>query len=174
MSCSESGACRPPRDSQPGAHVGTILLGTLLIGTIDILWAIVNSMIEGRGGLRVLQSVAGGFLGKATYDGGVGTMILGLATHFFIACCVMTVFYLASRKFPALARRPWIYGPLYGLLVYVVMYQVVLPLSAWHTQGITLGVPMAKAVFIHLFGVGLVAALVARKGSAPPSPGTPR
>lgn len=145
----------------------TILLGALAIGTIDILWAMGMAVIEGKDALRVLQTIAGGLLGAATFEGGAGTMLLGLAFHYFIASCVMTTYYLASRKFPALVRQPWVFGILYGIVVLVVMYQVVLPLSAWHTKGITLGIPLAKALFIHMFGVGLVAALVTRWGSKP-------
>jgi hypothetical protein len=146
----------------------TILLGALAIGTIDILWAIVLFAIEGRGPISALQSVAGGLLGRATYDGGLKTALLGLLIHFFIASCVMTTYYLASRRFPALARKPWLYGILYGIVVYVVMYQVVLPLSAWHTKGIKVSAQLAKGLFIHMFGIGLVAGLVTRRGTAPP------
>ncbi len=142
----------------------TILLGMLAIGTIDILWAMGMAVIEGKDPLRVLQTIAGGLLGSATFEGGAGTMVLGAVIHYFIACCVMTTYYLASRKFPQLARKPWVYGILYGIAVYVVMYQVVLPLSAWHTKGIKLGVPLAKALFIHMFGIGLVAGLMTRWG----------
>ncbi|MEP7324787.1 MAG: hypothetical protein ABI836_02465 [Gemmatimonadota bacterium] len=146
--------------------LGTILLGGLAIGTIDILWAIIMTALDGRGPVSVLQSVAGGLLGKATYDGGAGTALLGITVHYFIATCVMTTYYLASRQLPQLARRPWLYGILYGIVVYVVMYQVVLPLSAWHTKGIKMGTGLAKGLFIHMFGIGLVAGLVTRRGTA--------
>lgn len=149
----------------------TILLGTLAIGTIDILWAMSMAVIEGKDPLRVIQTIAGGLLGAATFEGGAGTIALGLALHYFIACCVMTTYYLASRKFPALARQPWVYGILYGIAVYVVMYQVVLPLSAWHTKGIKLGTQLAKGLFIHMFGIGLVAGLVTRWGRREPRTG---
>jgi len=149
----------------------TILLGALAIGTIDILWAMGMAVIDGKDPLRVLQTIAGGLLGAATFDGGAGTMVLGLALHYFIASCVMTTYYLASRKFPALVRQPWVYGILYGIAVYVVMYQVVLPLSAWHGKGIKLGTQLAKGLFIHMFGVGLVAALVTRWGDRQPRTG---
>ena len=143
----------------------TILLGGLAIGTIDILWAITMSALEGRGPISVLQSVAGGLLGRSTFEGGAGTALLGMLIHYSIATSVMATYYFASRKLPQLARRPWSFGPLYGILVDVSMYQLVLPLSAWHTKGIRLGVPLAKGLFIHLFGIGLVAALMTRWGS---------
>jgi hypothetical protein len=145
--------------------MGTILLGGLLIGTIDILWAFGMGALEGRTPIYILQTISGGLLGSEAMKGGLATAGLGLVFHFFIATCVMTVFYLASRRFPILTQKFWLFGPLYGLLVYLVMYQVVLPNSAWHTKGIVVGPGMYKAIFIHLFGVGLIAALVARRAS---------
>jgi hypothetical protein len=153
----ESGRARSP--------VRTILLGGLAIGTLDILWAITMTALKGGSPVPVLQSIAGGLLGDATYNGGAGTAALGLVIHYCIATTVMTVYYLGSRWLPLLARRPWVFGPLYGILVYVVMYQVVLPLSAFHTKGIKLGLPLAKGLFIHLFGIGLVAGLMTRWGT---------
>ncbi|HET7042602.1 MAG TPA: hypothetical protein VFI13_11305 [Gemmatimonadales bacterium] len=144
----------------------TILFGGVAVGTCDILWAFLMSALAGRGPVSVLQSVAGGFLGPATFQGGAATAFLGMFTHYFIATCWMTVYYLVSRRLPALARRPWVFGPLYGVLVYLMMYGVVLPLSAWHTHGPAFDLTMAKALFIHMFGIGTVAALVTRRGTA--------
>jgi hypothetical protein len=142
----------------------TILLGGLAIGTLDILWAIVMNAIQGKSPVWVLQSVAGGLLGSATFDGGARTAVLGTLIHYGIATTVMATFYLVSRRVPMLARRPFLFGPIYGVVVYVVMYQLVLPLSAWHTSGIKVGAGLAKGLFIHLFGIGLVAALMTRWG----------
>ena len=153
-----------PQDSSESSRSAgrTILLGTLAIGIIDILWAIGMTLLEGRDPVRPLQAIAGGLLGPAAFQGGSGTAALGLLLHFCIAFVIMTTYYLASRRFPALARRPWLYGPIYGILVFVVMYQVVLPLSALHTKGIPMGSQLAKGLFIHIFGVGMVAALVSK------------
>ena len=143
----------------------TILFGGLAIGTTDILWAIVMNGLKGRSAVWVLQSVAGGLLGPATFDGGLRTALLGMVCHYTIATCWFTAFYLASRRWPVLVRRPWVTGPLYGIFVYVMMYQVVLPLSAYHTQGIKPGIELVKGLIIHIFGVGVLAAFVARRGA---------
>ena len=143
----------------------TIVFGGLAVGTADILWAIVMNGLKGRSAVWVLQSVAGGLLGPATFDGGLRTALLGMFCHYTIATGWFTAFYLASRRWPALVRRPWVYGPIYGIFVYVMMYQLVLPLSAYHTKGIKLGVELVKGLIIHIFGVGVLAAFIARKGS---------
>ena len=145
-----------------------ILFGALAVGTTDILWAIVMNGLKGRSAVWVLQSVAGGMLGTATFQGGLSTAFLGMFTHYFIATCWVTAFYLAARRWPVLVERPWVYGPLYGILVYVMMYQVVLPLSAYHTAGIRVGSELVKGLIIHIFGVGVLAAMFARRGLPAP------
>ena len=158
-----------PSARAPFSSRRTIIFGGLTIGTVDILWAIGNSAFNGKGPVWVFQSVAGGLLGSATFQGGARTALLGMVLHFFIATTVMTVYFLASRKLKILAERPWLCGILYGIGVYGVMYGVVLPLSAFHTAGIKWGVPLAKGLFIHMFGVGLLAGLFTRRGTAQPA-----
>jgi hypothetical protein len=41
----------------------------------------------------------------------------------------------------------------------------VLPLSAWHSSGLHLNAAFVKGICIHMFGIGLVAALVTRRGT---------
>jgi hypothetical protein len=141
-------------------------MGGLGMGTIDILWAIGNSAIAGKGPIWTFQTIAGGILHRATYDGGLASAFLGMFLHYFIATSWVTLFYLLSRKFPVLVQRPLIAGPIYGLGVYFFMYDIVLPLAQWG-GGFHPGIGMAKAIFIHLFGVGLVTSLVVSKGPAP-------
>jgi hypothetical protein len=50
--------------------------------------------------MRIFQSIASGLLGKAAFEGGVGTAVLGLILHVFIASSIVTTFYLVSRRFP--------------------------------------------------------------------------
>lgn len=158
-----------PSARTPFSPARTIILGTVAVGTVDICWAFLISAAGGTGPIKVLQSVAGGWLGEATYQGGMATAFLGMFTHYFIAGSVVTTYFLVSRKFVGLVRRPWIWGPVYGAVVYFVMYQLVLPLSAWQGTGlhpIDHTANFLKGLFIHLFGIGLIAALVARRGTS--------
>lgn len=155
-----------PSAERPFSRTRTLVLGTLAMGTVDILWAIGNSALNGKGPVWTFQTIAGGILHRATYDAGLASAFLGMFLHYFIAGTWVTLFYLLSRKFPVLVEKPLVAGPLYGLGVYFFMYDVVLPLAKWG-GGFHPGVAMAKAIFIHLFGVGLVTALVVRKGPVP-------
>ena len=135
-----------------------IVLGGLLVGVLDILAAFVRS---GAGGVRpavVLQAIASGLLGAAAFRGGVRTAALGLALHFVIAFGVAAAYYAASRWWRVLVRQPVVCGLAYGILVYVFMNQVVLPLSR-----VNFRTPPWSSVLImvaiHMLFVGLPAAL---------------
>ena len=137
-----------------------ILFGTLLAGTLDIVEVIVFYALRGVAPMRVLQGVARGLIGKAATSGGWGTALLGLAIHFCIAFVVVTIYVLASRKWPAL--RSLALGALYGLVVFAVMTYVVLPFTA-SGPSFPKGVTLANLLFAHVFCVGIPCALAARR-----------
>jgi len=59
-------------------------------------------------------------------------------------------------------------GIVYGLLVYLFMYGVVMRVSAIHSTTLPWSYPWAVLIpnlLIHMFGIGLPIALVARKYS---------
>ena len=140
-----------------------IVWGGLLAGLGDITFAFVVSGLRGVGPVRVLQSVAGGLLGRAAAEGGLATAALGAVLHFLIAFAWATVYWLASRKLRVLVRHPVVCGLLYGAAVYFFMYFVVLPLSAVYFK------PSRELSSIllnsagHMLLVGLPIALAAYK-----------
>lgn len=146
-----------------------ILWGGLIVGALDITAACVSqSLRAGRSLQWVFQSVASGLLGADSFAGGLATAALGLTLHFMIAALWTAAFYLASRSLAFLTRRAVISGLLYGIVVYLFMYYVVLPLSAirarpstytWSSIFINVG--------IHLVCVGLPIAMVVRWQSKP-------
>lgn len=147
-----------------------IALGGLTVGLLDGLDAVLFFGARGVPPDRIFQAIAGGLLGKAAFSRGALTTALGVALHFLIATTIVAVCVAASRRLPALVRRPFLYGPLYGLAVYLVMNLVVIPLSAAGGGNRTLPVVL-NGVLIHLLGVGLPAVLWARAASlSPPSP----
>src|SRR5262245_47308167 len=108
----------------------TVFLAGMATGTADISAACIVSAIRGTADpIEVLQSVASGWLGAQSYEGGLATAALGLLTHFFIAFNVAAAYVAASRKMGFLVKYPLIFGPLYGIAVFIVMYMIVLPLS---------------------------------------------
>lgn len=79
---------------------------------------------------RLLQNIASGLLGKPAFKGGNQTMLLGLLLQYVMMFMMVGTYYIASRRIDALNRHPWICGLLYGVVLYVVMNHIVLPLSA--------------------------------------------
>ena len=142
-----------------------ILYGTLAVGVLDLLDTFVFFGLRGVAPILIPQSIASGVLGSAAYDGGTGTAALGVLLHFFIAFGIVTTYVLASRRWPALVRRPFAYGPLYGLVVYAVMNLVVVPLSA-AVVGSKSWPVIVNGLLIHMLGVGLPSALAARAAGA--------
>lgn len=134
---------------------------------MDIFAAFITWMPRGVSAERILQSIASGLLGPLAFQGGAGTTALGLLLHFLIAFIWATVFYLASRAIPALTRRPIAVGPLYGIVVYLIMYWVVMPLSRVHRGGFSVSNTVI-AIITHIICVGMPIALMVSRYSRQP------
>ena len=138
----------------------------LLAGTLDIAAAFVEASLKGRSPLSLLQGIAGGLLGMSSFQGGLATAALGAFCHYFIATGAATVFYLASRKLKFLVKHALPSGLLYGVAVYVFMYYIVLPISAYHTKiALPTMARLIRDVAVHMFMVGLPISLMVRKYS---------
>jgi len=138
----------------------------LLAGCLDITAAAVEYAMKGKSPVHLFQVIAGGLLGMSSFQGGLASAALGAFFHFLIATTAAAVFYVASRKLKFLVKHAIPSGLFYGVAVYIFMYYVILPLSAYHTK-VALP-PMAKLirdVAIHMFMVGLPISLMVRKYS---------
>lgn len=104
-----------------------IVLGGIIAGTIDIGAA---SLINGAKPTRILQAIASGLLGKSAFDGNSATVELGLVLQWAMSIIIASIFVAAAQWRPVL-KRHWIRAGLaYGVVVFLVMNYVVLPLSA--------------------------------------------
>lgn len=113
----------------PSPQLRAALVGGLIGGTLDILFAITFAIVNGRTATWLLQTVATGLLGPAAYDGGTGTAILGLAAHFVLSIGWAALFVTLAVRLPLLVRKPVVSCVVFGLVVFFVMRLVVLPLS---------------------------------------------
>jgi uncharacterized membrane protein YagU involved in acid resistance len=120
--------------------------------------------------MKGFQGIATGLIGReSASQGGMMTAALGLALHFFIMLSVVIIFYLASRIFPFLTHRPILSGAVYGVLVYLVMYWMVVPLSRIGPRPHSVSND-TTAILIHIFLIGLPIALILRRFSPNPIP----
>jgi hypothetical protein len=138
-----------------------VLLGTLTVGILDGLDAVVFFGLRGVSPIRIFQAIARGLLGREAFAGGAATALLGVGLHFVVACGIVTTYVAASRYLTVLARRPFMFGPLFGIAAYLVMTFVVVPLSAV-TRGPLIWPVVTNGLLIHILGVGVPSALFAR------------
>ena len=139
---------KQPRDYR------AILWGGLIAGTMDITAACIDSAFSGRSPVWVFQSVASGVLGANSYKGGLGSALFGLFIHFAIAFFWCLVYFIASQNLGFLRTQPIIFGLLYGVVVYLCMYGVVLRLT-FHRNFLRPLSGVIVAILIHMFCIGL-------------------
>jgi hypothetical protein len=126
---------------------------------MDITAAFLTLAPKGISPRQILQGIASGLIGSRSFRGGWATSALGLALHFLIAFTAAAVFYVASRKIPALLDRPWLAGVGYALVVYGFMYWIVIPLDHLRSKPVTLSGTVV-AIVTHIICVGLPISLV--------------
>mgnify|MGYP001547174289 FL=1 len=104
-----------------------ILWGGLVAGTIDIGAA---SLISGLDPVLIMKIIAGGLLGKSAFHGDASVAFLGLLLQWAMSMLIAAIFVLAARRMPGLIRHWFGSGIAYGVVIYFVMNDAVLPLSA--------------------------------------------
>ena len=136
------------------------VLAALVVGTLDISEVLIVSWLKGGAPLKIFQGIASGIYGKASFEGGTRTMLIGLLLHYFIATSVVAVYFLASRKLAILNRHPVLTGAIYGVGVYLFMNFVVLPLAEMTPKFTTFSV--VNQLFCHIVLIGITTGLFAR------------
>ena len=150
--------------------IASVLAGGLVAGALDITYACLFWWLKaGVPARRIFQSVAAGLLGAASFTGGWATAVLGLALHFFIATSMSLAYYLVARRWPLLYERAVPCGAAYGLLLYVIMNYVVVPLSAAGHGGAKDPLWVALSIVVHAVLIGIPIALFTRRALRPAS-----
>ena len=126
-----------------------IAVGGLIAGALDLLQASILF------GWDIPLSIAAGLLGPRAVHGGVGTYVLGVFLHFFIAFSVAAIYYAASRRLVFLKEHPLVCGLFFGAAVELVMNLIVLPLSALHARGPYELHDLLQGLLVHMVVVGL-------------------
>ena len=137
------------------------LIATLVCGTLDGIYPTALTLLRGRDPAAMWRGVASGPFPGASEWGTAGSA-LGLATHFTLMAIMVVVFMLAARKLPSLLDRPVLSGVVYGLITYVVMNLIVVPLR-FGTPLPSAPVPIVSQLFAHIALVGLPVAFIARR-----------
>jgi hypothetical protein len=130
------------------AALRTVLLAGCAGASIDLIFAFLFfGWTLGITPLRIMQSVASGLYGRASFDGGLTTAAVGFLAHYFILIVAASWYWLASRRLPWLNRNWFVSGVAFGLAIYAVMTWIVVPLSA---------APRGKPTLINVIGQFLI------------------
>ncbi len=140
------------------------LMGGLVSGAADLIYAIVAYGFVGVAPITILHSIASGWLGQTAYAGGGASALIGFLSHFFITCVAAGVYVIASTRLSLLARRPVVSGAAFGIVVFLVMNYVVVPLSA-AVSASPRGVFLVAGLIVHMFLVGVPIALITRRAA---------
>jgi hypothetical protein len=147
----------------------TILLATLVAGTLDILSALIfyGYVFYNVGARHVLQGIARVLLGKKAFEGGWATAFLGLAMHYCIASSFVILYFLIFPYIPFLKKYKIASGLLYGVLVWMIMNLAVLPLVDHRSYHFKL-LAVVRDMAILLYAIGLpISLLISRHYERP-------
>ena len=114
---------------QQGSPIGAILVAGLIVGTLDILSAITQTLINGRDPIVMLKFISSGVFGPEVITGPNMYAIFGLLFHYCIAMIWTIVFFLAYPRMAWMRKNKIVTGIVYGIFVQIMMSQVVLKLA---------------------------------------------
>jgi hypothetical protein len=144
--------------------LNTIVTAWLVAGTMDLTAALTYyPLTAGVRPVRIVQGIASGVLGASAFQGGFKTAALGVVFHYLIALIWTVVFFVAAQRFKVLTKHVVPVGLTYGVVVWLVMNLIVLPLSNVRHAPIQLGAAVTGAVIL-MFCIGLpIAVIVGRR-----------
>jgi len=107
-----------------------VLLAGLVAGVLDGTAAVISTYISiGRGFEAVFRFVASGVFGPAAFEGGPSMIVAGVCFHMLIAMIWAIVFFFIYPLLKGLGRNKILVGLLYGVVVWLCMNLIVVPLS---------------------------------------------
>jgi hypothetical protein len=149
------------------AYYRRIVLAGLVAGTLDIGAA---CLINHVGPVIICQAIARGILGKPSFDEGLASAALGLALQWLMSVLIAACCFFAARRLPGALKGHWVAaGLLFGVVIFLVMNYVVVPLSAVGHRP-HFDTPKLIENLIAMLVFGLIMSFFARElGQAQPS-----
>ena len=142
-----------------------LVLATAIADTLDMGMAAIETVHAGKPIGGMLRGVASGPFPAAT-DWGRGGAVLGLLTHYAIMAVMAAIFLIARDRIAVIRRHTIVAALVYGVILWLVMYGLVLPLRFGMPFPSPQPMAIAKQLFAHVLLVGLTFGLVARRGPA--------
>ncbi|MGM9485518.1 hypothetical protein ACS5PN_30295 [Roseateles sp. NT4] len=145
-------------------RIQTVILAGLVAGALDILAAFASYVSQGATVEGILKYIASGLLGASALQGGAAMVALGLFCHFALTTGMATVYLVAAQRLRALIAHPWLWGSVYGVLTWVAMVYVVVPLSGVTGWKLPEGWSIVSGLLSHIFYVGVPIAHITQWG----------
>ena len=148
-------------EAAAGKIAGIALIAGLSAAVTEMIFVLpFRYWLVGATPTVVFQFIASGALGRRAFQAGVYAVLLGIGVHTLISLVSAALFALAALRWDWLRRHTLLSGSAYGILAFLVMSFIVLPLSA-----IGLSLPRSPALFatslcIHMFAFGVPIAMV--------------
>jgi hypothetical protein len=140
-----------------------ILVGGGIAATLDLAYAVLRNWGGGRPPVWTLQLVGSGWLGSESFSSGSTGAVLGFISHYGIVLVAAALYYAASKHVSVLRSRPIMCGALFGVLVYLVMNFVVLPMSAFPLRLTYTAARLIEGLAVHAVFVGIPIAVAIRR-----------
>ena len=136
--------------------------GGLTAAALDLLYAFAAYGVLGVLPIRILQSIGSGWLGPSSFSLSWRSALLGLASHIAILCAASFLYVYLRARSSYVTTHPWIAGAAYGLIIFLVMNFVVVPLSAAEAS-LPKGWLLFGSVCAHVLLVGVPIAQTAHR-----------
>lgn len=137
-------------------------LSVLIAGSLDISDALIFYGLRGTPPRLLLQVIASGLLGPLALHLGLFGALIGLAIHYTITATWTAIFLIAARRFSGLLRFALPAGAGYGVLIYVVMNYLVLPVTRVVAHPVFTLPVFVNAVLALVFLMGIPIAVVSK------------
>jgi uncharacterized membrane protein YagU involved in acid resistance len=137
------------------------LIVSVLIGAGTTLNFIASG---GENPIRLLQFVASGFYGDHAFAKESQTFMawIGLLFHTFVSWSWAFLYFILYDKITSLVKNWWLSGISFGLLIWLIMAFVIMPLS--QAPRVPVELPGAVIdIFIIVVGAGLPIALLSNR-----------
>lgn len=156
----------PGRAAMPGTGAAQplrpLLIGTALVGSADLLFAWSFWASKGVSFVDILHSIARGWYGKAGDGSGATGALVGAVSHYAIIFGMLLAYWFAARLHAGFTRHVLALGAAYGLLLYLIMNFVVLPLSAAGLPKFNNLAWVASSIAMHML-IGVLIAWFVKK-----------
>lgn len=142
--------------------VKTFLLATLLVGTLSGAASIIQFLLNGKKNpVLIFKFISSGYFGRKAFFKGDIMALYGVSFHFLIAG-IWVMFFLFIFPKLKFVTHSILVGAMYGMMVWVCMYLIVIPLS--NTPNVQGNLTQAIiSISISIVTVGIPIAIIREK-----------